>query len=80
MSNQPSLPFPCGPNTYSKQSYFGMHYFFDTETGNYMISGTQSPGSSWYIQKPTIDTLPYGTSHNPNYEPDELTLWKLTTT
>ncbi len=80
MSNQPSLPFPCGPNTYAKQSYFGMHYFFDTETGNYMISGTQSPGSSWYIQKPTIDTLPYGTSHTPNYEPDELTLWKLTTT
>ena len=80
MSNQPSLPFPCGPNTYAKQSYFGMHYFFDTETGNYMISGTQSPGSSWYIQNPDINTPPYGIFKSPNYdEPDELALWKLTT-
>ena len=57
-----------------------MHYFFDTETGNYMISGTQSPGSSWYIQNPDINTPPYGIFKSPNYdEPDELALWKLTT-
>jgi CubicO group peptidase (beta-lactamase class C family) len=80
MPNQPSLPFPCGPNTYAKQSYFGMHYFFDTETGNYMISGTETFGSSWYIQQPDINTYPYGIYHSPGYEPDELILWKLTTT
>ena len=79
MSNQPSLPFPCGPNTYAKQSYFGLDYFFDTETGNYMISGTQSPGCSWYTQQSYNTVYPYGSSHDPDYEPDELSLWRLTT-
>ena len=77
MPNSPTLSFPCGPSTYYKQSYFGLHYYFDTETGNYMISGTQSPGCSWYPQSDYLTVDPYGLSHNPPYEPDDLTMWNL---
>ena len=80
MSNSLTLPFPCGPNTYYWQCYWGMHYYFDTDTGNYMVSGTQSPACTWYIQEPNITTHPYGIIHNPPYEPNDITLWKLTTT
>lgn len=80
MSNSLTLPFPCGPNTYYWQCYWGMHYYFDTDTGNYMVSGTQTPACTWYIQEPNITTYPYGIIHNPPYEPNDITLWKLTTT
>ena len=79
MSNQPSLPFPCGPNTYYWQCYYGMHYYFDTETGNYMVSGTQVPVCSWYKQTNYDTHPPYGISHNPSYEPNDIVLWKLST-
>jgi CubicO group peptidase (beta-lactamase class C family) len=79
MSNSPTLPFPCGPNTYYWQCYYGMHYYFDTDTGNYMVSGTQTPVCTWYIQE-SINTYPYGIAHNPAYEPSDNILWKLTTT
>ena len=80
MSNSVTLPFPCGPNTYYWQCYWGMHYYFDTDTGNYMVSGTQTPVCGWYIQEPDINTSPYGITHNPAYEPNDINLWKLTTT
>lgn len=80
MSNSLTLPFPCGQNTYYWQCYWGMHYYFDTDTGNYMVSGTQAPACTWYVQEPNITTYPYGIIHNPPYEPNDITLWKLTTT
>lgn len=70
-------PFPCGQNTYYWQCYYGMHYYFDTDTGNYMVSGTQVPVCSWYIQNPNINTDPYGITKTPSYEPDSITLWNL---
>jgi CubicO group peptidase (beta-lactamase class C family) len=78
LPNHPELPFDCGPNTYYWQCYYGMHYYFDTETGNYMVAGTQVPVTSWYKQIPNIDTYPYGINHTTSYEPDSLYLWKLT--
>jgi len=79
LQNRPELPFSCGPNTYYWQCYYGMHYYFDTETGNYMVAGTQVPVPSWYKQTPNIDTYPYGINFSPSYEPDSLHLWRLTT-
>lgn len=70
-------PFPCGQNTYYWQCYYGMHYYFDTDTGNYMVSGTQVPVCSWYIQNPNINTDPYGITKTPSYEPNSITLWNL---
>ena len=78
MPNSASLPFACGPNTYYWQCYFGMHYYFDTETGNYMVSGTQAPVCSWYL-KNQANQDPNGITHNPSYEPNDLSLWRLTT-
>jgi len=70
-------PFPCGENTYYWQCYYGMHYYFDTDTGNYMVGGTQSPVCSWYVQTPDTNTYPYGTGKSPSYEPNSIALWNL---
>lgn len=72
-------PFPCGPNTYYWQCYYGMHYYFDTDSGNYMVSGTQVPVCSWYSQSNYSTVSPYGINPTPNppYEPDSITLWNL---
>jgi len=80
MANSPLLPFPCGPNTYYWQSYFGLHFYFDTETGNYMVSGTQSPVSSWYYQNNYLTSSPYGVfPATVSHEPNDVELWKLST-
>jgi CubicO group peptidase (beta-lactamase class C family) len=83
MSNSPSLPFPCGPNTYYWQCYFGFHFYFDTETGNYMVSGTQCPVTSWYVQDNYLTVSPYGIYPSVNaapHEPNDTITWKLSTT
>jgi hypothetical protein len=72
-------PFPCSQNTYYWQCYYGMHYYFDTDTGNYMISGTQVPVCSWYQQTNYLTNPSYGitSNSNPPYEPDSITLLNL---
>jgi len=70
-------PFPCSENTYYWQCYYGMHYYFDTDTGNYMVGGTQVPVCSWYVQTPNQNTYPYGTGKIPSYEPNSIVLWNL---
>ena len=50
------LPFPDGPNTYTWGGYFGNTFVFDTETGNYLLSGTQSAAASWQL---TSSTKPF---------------------
>lgn len=71
--------FPCGSNTYYWQCYYGMHYYFDTDTGNYMVSGTQVPVCSWYQQSNYLTSPSYGinSNSNPSYEPNSITLFNL---
>ena len=73
-------PFPCSKNTYYWPCYYGMHFYFDTDTGNYMVSGTQFPAGSWY-KKDNYSTTPlYGIVPTTiSYEPNSITLWNLIT-
>jgi CubicO group peptidase (beta-lactamase class C family) len=70
LENTNTIPFSCGPNTYYWVSYYGMSFYFDTVTKNYIVSGTQVSTSSWYLldkQSPPV------------YEPNIEYLWKLST-
>ena len=60
------LPFGYGPQTFGWLGYFHTHYFFDTLTGNYMFSGTQSSYSSWMLDGVTT-----------SFEPDADILWRM---
>ena len=68
MENTENLPYACGPNTFTFSGYFGIDYYFDTETGNYLFSGTQNPGASWQLS----------TSTKP-FKPDGAFIWKTLT-
>ena len=68
MENTDLLPYPCGPNTYTWIGFFGTTFYFDTETGNYLMSGTQSFIGSWQLS----------TSTKP-FEPDAAFIWKTLT-
>ena len=63
-----TLPYACGPNTYTWGGYFGTTFYFDTETGNYMFSGTQASLASWQLS----------TSTKP-FQPDAAFIWKTLT-
>ena len=71
--NSPSIPFPCGPNTYTWGGYWGTTFYFDTETGNYMMSGTQASNASWYL-------LSKQSPPGPNYQPNASYIWSILTT
>jgi CubicO group peptidase (beta-lactamase class C family) len=66
--NTDLLPYPCGPNTYTWIGFFGTTFYFDTETGNYLMSGTQSFIGSWQLS----------TSTKP-FEPNAAFIWKILT-
>lgn len=61
--NSPAIPFPCGPNTYTWGGYWATTFYFDTETGNYLMSGTQVSNASWYLND---KQSPPGPSYQPN--------------
>ena len=68
MENTDSLPYPCGPNTHTWIGFFGTTYYFDTETGNYLMSGTQSFLGSWQLSTSTK-----------SFEPNAAFIWKTLT-
>ena len=67
-NNSSLIPFPSSSHTFRWGGYWGTSFYFDTHTGNYMMSGTQVSGASWYI-----DTLPTTVT----YQPDASLLWKI---
>lgn len=40
-------PYPLTPNTYSGTGYFGIKYYFDTQSGYYLYSGIQVGAKGW---------------------------------
>jgi CubicO group peptidase (beta-lactamase class C family) len=68
MENTDLLPYPCGPNTYTWIGFFGTTFYFDTETGNYLMSGTQSFIGSWQLSTSTK-----------SFEPNAAFIWKTLT-
>ena len=62
------IPFPCGTNTYTWGGYFGTTFYFDTKTGNYLVSGTQASAASWQLS----------TSTKP-FQPNAAYIWKILT-
>ncbi len=66
--NAPSLPYAVGDGTYRWGGYYQTSFYFDINTGNYLISGTQSPAASWL--------LPTSTS---SFQPPALKLWQTLT-
>jgi len=63
-----TLPYACGPNTYTWGGYFGTTFYFDTETGNYLFSGTQASVASWQLSSSTKP-----------FQPDAAFIWKTLT-
>ena len=69
LDNTDTLPFGFGPNTYTWGGYFGTTFTFDTETGNYLVSGTQASLASWPLSNSTAV-----------YQPDSNFIWTTLTT
>lgn len=70
-----NLSFPVGQNTLRWGGYYGTTYYFDISTGNYMVSGTQAPFSSWYLP-----VLPDGNPPSATYEPNALDIFAILST
>lgn len=70
-----NLSFPVGQNTLRWGGYYGTTYYFDISTGNYMVSGTQAPFSSWYLP-----ILPDGNPPSATYEPNALNIFAILST
>jgi len=70
----PELPFSFGNNTYRWGGYFGNSFIFNTETGNYMVSGTQASAASWQL-----NTLPNGKPPTSGFQVDAIKLYQLLT-
>ena len=68
----PGIPFPFGNNIYTWGGYFQNTFIFDTETGNYLISGTQSPLSSWQLT-----TLPSGNPPTSGFQVNAIKLYQI---
>lgn len=66
--NSPSLPFALGEGTYRWGGFYQTSYYYDINTGFYLVSGTQCPAVSW--QLPTSTT---------SFQPDGLKLWQTLT-
>jgi CubicO group peptidase (beta-lactamase class C family) len=67
-TNSPLVPFPSSSFTFRWGGYWGTSFYFDISTGNYMMSGTQVSGASWYLP-----AIPTGTT----YQPNAVLLWKI---
>lgn len=70
----PGIPFGFGANVYTWGGYYGNTFIFDTDTGNYIISGTQSPNSSWQLT-----TLPDGKQPTAGFQVDAVKLYQILT-
>jgi CubicO group peptidase (beta-lactamase class C family) len=66
--NAPVLPFAIGEGTFRWAGFFQTSFYFDINTGNYLVSGTQAAGVSWL--------LPTSTS---SFQPSTLKLWQILT-
>jgi CubicO group peptidase (beta-lactamase class C family) len=64
LDNTNTLPPGFGPNTFTWGGYFGTTFIFDTQSGNYLVSGTQVSGSSW------LQT-------NVSFQPDANVIWAI---
>lgn len=67
IENKINPDFKLGPNTYAWGGYYGTSFYFDTESGYYMLSGTQASGSSYLITSSPFQP--------PRYE-----IWQMITT
>ena len=70
-----NVSFPVGESTLRWGGYYGTTYYFDISTGNYMVSGTQSPFASWYLP-----VLPDGKPPSAPYEPNALEIFSILST
>jgi len=64
LNNTNTLPPGFSPNTFTWGGYFGTTFIFDTQSGNYLVSGTQVSGSSW------LQT-------NVSFQPDANMIWSI---
>jgi CubicO group peptidase (beta-lactamase class C family) len=70
----PGIPFGFGANVYTWNGYFGTTFIFDTDTGNYIISGTQVSKASWQLT-----TLPDGKPPTLGFQVDAIKLFQILT-
>ena len=70
----PNIPFSFGENVYNWSGYYGNTFIFDTDTGNYIISGTQVSGSSWQLT-----TLPNGKPPTSGFQVNAIKLFQILT-
>ena len=68
IENSSNVPYPSSSFTYQWGGYYGTTFYFDINTGNYMVSGTQVSSASWYL--PTVPTTA-------TYQPNGGLLWKI---
>jgi CubicO group peptidase (beta-lactamase class C family) len=70
----PNIPFSFGNNVYRWGGYFGNTFIFNTDSGNYMVSGTQVSAASWQLK-----TLPNGNPPTRGFQVDAIKLYQILT-